>query len=271
MATTITTVSSQTPPRTPVTRITDSSTRTQTPSPGTWKHPRMAEIARRRKASIFDKSNARRIGYNVAAIIGTGIVPGLLQTYLSSIYTAFSGLTHLLGWYHWLPMLILRLVLCYNIYYAAQPLFRAPDHLADIPLSPTQRQLLGLDPASGKPGTPSSAFITPPRYQRSTPRSQSPASGRDSNGLRSSGNGGAHNFSPSASPLWTRAIAGEKRRASLGRDGSLRGNGSSPRESFGESSAFSVNTPSPIRGGTSGIPLNSKWLYERRSSSGSWR
>lgn len=264
MATTVTTVSSQTPPKTPVTRITDSLTKTQTPSPGTWKHPRMREIARRRKASIFDKSNARRIGYNVAAVIGTGIVPGLLQAYFSTLYTAFSGLTHLLGSYHWLPMLIFRLVLCYNIYHAAQPLWRPQDDLADIPLSPTQRELLGLDPGSGKPGTPTSEFITPPRYQRSTPRGQSPASGRDGNG---------NTFSPSASPLWTRAIAGDKRRASLGRDawdGTSR-DGTSPRDSFGESGTFSPNTPSPVRGSSSGIPLNSKWLYDRRSSSGSWR
>lgn len=272
MATSVTTMSAQTPPRTPVARVNDSLTRTQTPSPGTWKHPRMAEISRRRKAATFDGSNARRIGYNAAAFICTFVVPGLLQSYLSTAFKTLSGLTHLLGWYHWLPMLIFRLVLGYNIYCAAQPLFREPDNLSDIPLSPTQRELLGLDPASGKPGTPKAEYITPPRYQKSTPRTQSPASGRDSSGLRNSGNGGpSGGFSPSASPLWTRTVTGENRRASLGRDGSLLGNGNPMRDSIDSSSMFSTNTPSPIRGSTSGIPLNSKWLYERRSSSGSWR
>jgi len=37
---------------------------TATPSPGSWRHPRFEEIARRQKANTFNDSNLRRIAYN---------------------------------------------------------------------------------------------------------------------------------------------------------------------------------------------------------------
>lgn len=185
---------------------------------------------------------------------------------LPLIANTLASTTYKLGWYDWVPIALLRLLLVFNISLAVLPLFREPDNLSDIPLSPSQRQLLGLDPGSGKPGTPKTEFITPPRYQRSTPRSQSPASGRDGSGVR--GSDKKDSFSPAGSPLWARTVANENRRSSLGRESPLVGNRSGLRESFGESSIFVPGTPSPSRGNISGLALNSRWLYERRSSSG---
>lgn len=41
-----------------------------TPSPGSWRHPRADEIARRQKANTFDDSNLRKIVWNGAALAG---------------------------------------------------------------------------------------------------------------------------------------------------------------------------------------------------------
>ena len=40
-----------------------------TPSPGTWRHPKLDEIARRQRANTFNESNVRRIVYNGFALI----------------------------------------------------------------------------------------------------------------------------------------------------------------------------------------------------------
>lgn len=41
-----------------------------TDSPGTWRHPRLDEITRRRNAATFSEKNVRQIIYNVAALLG---------------------------------------------------------------------------------------------------------------------------------------------------------------------------------------------------------
>ena len=37
-------------------------------SPGTWRHPRLNEITRRRNATTFTEKNIRQIAYNIAAL-----------------------------------------------------------------------------------------------------------------------------------------------------------------------------------------------------------
>ena len=144
-----------------------------------------------------------------------------------------------------------RLYLLYSLVLALRPLrpaIKAKDKIEDIPLTPSQRSLLGLEPLdSGRASTDSSAgYITPPRYRRfsgslssdgwsspvatdrrstsATYYSSSPLSGtrnfspNASNspfrmGARLSGTP----FSPSASPLLQKAIAVKKDREA--RDG----------------------------------------------------
>lgn len=40
-----------------------------TDSPGTWRHPKLDEISRRRNATTFTEKNVRRIAYNVVALL----------------------------------------------------------------------------------------------------------------------------------------------------------------------------------------------------------
>jgi nucleoporin POM34 len=40
-----------------------------TDSPGTWRHPRLDEITRRRNATTFAEKNVRQIIYNVGALL----------------------------------------------------------------------------------------------------------------------------------------------------------------------------------------------------------
>ena len=143
-------------------------------------------------------------------------------------------------------LLLIRLFLVGNIVLALRPLIPAissKDQIVDIPLTPSQRSLLGLDPSiSSTPATPQSAgYITPPRYRRSsgsfsstggsspvattdrrsisaTYYSSSPLSASQnfspSAGLtpfrstpRSAGLAGGSPFSPTASPLLQKQIA----------------------------------------------------------------
>jgi hypothetical protein len=145
----------------------------------------------------------------------------------------------------------IRLYLLFNFAYALLPLFpdlfpnlKPKDQVTDIPLTPSQRSLLGLDPSipSSLPGTPTSGdgkspFITPPRYRRlsgssfsgssplnapSTDRRSISATYYSSSPLSASRNfspspapspfgspsrgGSGSPFSPSASPLLHKAV-----------------------------------------------------------------
>ena len=153
---------------------------------------------------------------------------------------------------------------------ATTPLFRQQDPCNDIPLTPAQRQLLGLPPSS-RPAMPQEKeqWITPPRYSRSasgTPRS-SPSS------LRAEVSGspipppGGIAFGK-ASPLTPGGVE-ERRRLSLNRN--------SPLSISEFDAAGSVSTPTKANQRAS-VGLNSKWLYEKgrasptgsRLSGGGW-
>ncbi|KAI9850954.1 MAG: hypothetical protein M1838_004739 [Thelocarpon superellum] len=178
------------------------------------------------------------------------------------------------------PVLLLRLVLCYNIAAALAPLARRKDDLSDIPLTPPQRALLGLDPRASSPVTPGSTYITPPRYHRSsTPGSGTPGSRASSYGSSPlSGKGSPANaaspggspYSPMASPLLQKAVAGGSR------DLTRRNSYASPSPLGANATGNNASvmglpaTPSPSSGKRASVGLNSRWLYERgRASPGS--
>lgn len=153
------------------------------------------------------------------------------------------------------------------------PLIRRKDDLLDIPLTPSQRALLGLDPNATPPMTPGAQYITPPRYPRSsTPRSGTPGSRSSSQwssplsgrGPISSGrSGGEMSFSPSPSPLLQKAIGGVSRdlnrRHSYGSPSPLGPN----LNARGMSILGAPSTPSPTAGKGTSVGLNSRWLYEK--------
>lgn len=69
---------------------------------------------------------------------------------------------------------MVRLVSCANIVLCLQPVIpyiSKKDQITDIPLTPSQRSLLGLDPSvqpTPSPAGSSLSYITPPRYRRSS-------------------------------------------------------------------------------------------------------
>jgi nucleoporin POM34 len=186
-------------------------------------------------------------------------------------------------------VLICQLFFIFNCAMALSPLFRAKDELLDIPLSPTQRSLLGLDPAATPPATPGTTFVTPPKYRLSTSRNNSPAS-RQGSPLSASANASYSErrpsigtpFSPVSSPLLYKAISNggntnreSFQRQSFGSSSQIQGFGSpSPlarSNSFGESTfslgsfggSLGPGTPSPLAGKRTSVGMPNKWLYER--------
>ncbi|KAJ2891909.1 hypothetical protein MKZ38_010554 [Zalerion maritima] len=244
----------------------------QTESPGNWRHPRLAEISRRKVTSTFSEKNIRRIAYNTAVLLmlwGTSL---LLQQY-TPVSKLVSGSLKVYAGYAYA---LVQVILIVNIGLAMMPLVRKPDDFSDIPLTPGQRQLLGL-PASSAPPT-SDGVSTPPRYSR-TPSisgsvgswnaaySGSPLSGRGSP-IPASGSPSLSTFPPGpSSTLLQKVIGGSgARRSSF--------SGTSPFGTTTSSSLFPESpSPSPTGiGKRSSVSLNNKWLYERgrRSSSQNW-
>ncbi|KAF2672675.1 hypothetical protein BT63DRAFT_420897 [Microthyrium microscopicum] len=225
--------------------------------PGSWQHPRLTEISQRRLANTFDQAKAYAALSSAAILIASFVLPNVWP--FASIFDVLpSALT--------LPIWLVRLFVTYTGVMALGPLWRRPDDMSDIPLTPSQRALLGLGPASA-PATPGTTYVTPPRYSRSTSRgasssrmatggsspfgrSVSPSSG---NGLRGSPSSG--------SPLVRKAVG---KRASLGSSwGSSGGFGTSEATDFGGPASPSPNGPQR----TVSVALNNKWLYKRRNAS----
>ena len=170
--------------------------------------------------------------------------------------------------YGYYPLNMSRLILIFNIIYAFSPILNQKDDLSDIPLTPSQRALLGLEPNS-RPATPGSQYITPPRYGRSsTPgsgsrsKSVSPFSGKNSLGAIGTG----ISYSPSASPLFQKTFSRDvTRRLSYSTPSPLGLN----RAANESSSSLIAPAPSPTIGKGASVGLNSRWLYEKgRSGSG---
>lgn len=165
-------------------------------------------------------------------------------------------------------LFLLRVFFVVNIAIALYPVYRPKDDLTDIPLTPTQRSLLGLDPRKASPATPESTYVTPPRYRLSSGsrnaspvgQSTSPPSARDS--PQSSKPQETSQLSPSASPLMHKVVRGGSRdsgrRSSFGSPSPLR------RSSLHEGSPFSaLSTPSPTAGRNGNQIFSNKWLYEK--------
>ncbi|KAH6686381.1 nuclear pore complex component [Plectosphaerella plurivora] len=234
-----------------------------TDSPGTWRHPRLDEITRRRDATTFSEKNVRKIATNVSFLLALWLARAVVSSYLSPQLVAASTRTYLVWAYYLLQAPPLA-----NMALALLPLFRARDDLDDIPLSSAQRKLLGLPPSS-RPATPNAAvYSTPPRYSRTPSVGGSVASNRSYNSSPLSGKGSPAPYSPSASPSkFLGSLGSSGRRSSFGTSTSL---GAGPAAA---SSLFSDSaSPSPSAGKRTSVGLNNKWLYERgrRSSSGAF-
>ncbi|KAJ6186038.1 Nuclear pore complex component [Penicillium mononematosum] len=201
-------------------------------TPGKWRHPQLDEIVRRQNAATFDQKNVKKLVWNGAALIMSWTFGSTLKTYgaLSPLPAKGRPLRH--------------------------------------SLTPTQRSLLGLDPAATPPATPGTTFVTPPRYRLSTSRKASPASRQPSpmsaNASFSERRSSISTpFSPASSPLLYKAMSNGGResvqRQSFGSASPL-----ARSNSFGESTmSMAPSTPSPLVGKRGSLGVKNKWLYER--------
>ncbi|PSN74402.1 hypothetical protein BS50DRAFT_567238 [Corynespora cassiicola Philippines] len=266
-------------PRTPSTPASQKQQVPITPN-GAWKHPRFEEITRRQHATTFDERNAKIVAINTTLLVGsfTALPVVSLFPVVSNVVNWLVSLVHAVP-YHQLGVVALRLVFVWNIAMALMPLVRRyyPDDLADIPLTPSQRQSMGLDPNVSTPQTPGSAYVspnyvTPPRYQQSSPRASFSNSGDRtfSSGsprasfAKSTSNSPFTVSNGKGSPLFQKALGGSSAQRRLSYDS--RG---SPLDGslFGEaSSGAAPGTPTPGTGKAS-VGLNNKWLYEKRRDS----
>ncbi|KAF2826588.1 hypothetical protein CC86DRAFT_292063 [Ophiobolus disseminans] len=269
-------------PATPATPSTPAAQTEQQSTPsGSWKHPKFDEIARRQYATTFDERNVRAIVANAGllflSVFGNTVTSQVKV--LEYAATPINTVIQSIPYSSWL-IVFARLAFATNIVIAFLPLVRRykPDDIRDIPLTPSQRASMGLkagvtlDRPTGS-AYQSPNYVTPPRYQRSTPRSssfsntdrnsQSPLTGSPRGGFAASGSNSP--FSPnmsSGSPLFQKAMGGSAtKRLSYG--------GGSPMGSslFGDSSSSAVpGTPTPSSTKAS-VGLNNKWLYEKRRDS----
>ncbi|PYI18546.1 NPCC-domain-containing protein [Aspergillus japonicus CBS 114.51] len=210
----------------------------QSQTPGKWRHPHLDEVVRRQNAGTFGDRNINKLVWNGAALFATCVFGDIIKSYCLWLQhiTQFST-------YPDLSLLILRVIFVLNILVALYPLFGPKDDLADIPLTPTQRSLLGLDPTATPPLTPGTSYVTPPKYRLSTSRGASPASRSGSPLSASAGASGRRvssgpAFSPSPSPLFQKLVNSS-------------GKESGRRPSFGSSSPLGRSTSySPYRDST---------------------
>lgn len=276
---------------TPIRPSRPSTPATQSPStPGKWRHPQFEEIIRRQQATTFSDQNVSKIVYNVVALFSLWVFQKLAEAYLPLYYLAdwFYPFWDYVAYGTSYLLTGVRVIFLYNILVACQPLFRPKDDLSDIPLTPAQRKLLGLEPTSTPP-TPGSTYVTPPRYPRTnhtgsmSPGSRSASYSKspfDSNKRSpfdlakpgsSSGKTGPSNASPSpwensynASPLLHKAMGGARnnlRSQSYGSPSPLGPAGA-------RNSVFDApGTPSPSNGRGTAAGLNNRWLYERHKAS----
>ncbi|KGQ01475.1 hypothetical protein PAAG_11825 [Paracoccidioides lutzii Pb01] len=249
------------------------------PSPGTWRHPKLKEIVRRQNASTFGDRNVKKIFLNGGCLILSGFLGTLFRRcclWLGSILN--------IPIYPDIILLALRLLLLVNIVVALYPIYCPKDDLSDIPLTPSQRSLLGLDPNYSTPTTPGSVYVTPPRYRvssssrKASPISPSPSFSGRSRSMSGSLSGSMSQesstlpFSPLPSPLFHKAMGNGTRE--VGRRQSLGSPSSFGRSSLREGSLLRApSTPSPSgnrngngNGKSAGGILTNKWLYERTNS-----
>lgn len=58
-----------------------------TDSPGTWRHPRLDEITRRRNATTFSEKNARQIAYGAISLASIWLLRAASKLkYVPSVY-----------------------------------------------------------------------------------------------------------------------------------------------------------------------------------------
>ncbi|KAK6352543.1 hypothetical protein TWF730_009367 [Orbilia blumenaviensis] len=151
-------------------------------TPGSWKHPKLDEVLRRQDARSFSDRRVSRALKNASALGATFFVTHLF--YNSRIYSKLprNDVANLIYLGVFYLIFITRIIFAYNIAFAIIGPLLGPDPMIDIPLTEDQRSSLSLPPtprsAVANHAAEVSHYITPPRYNRSSPLPQSPLSAR---------------------------------------------------------------------------------------------
>ncbi|KAI2994603.1 hypothetical protein CBS147346_10347 [Aspergillus niger] len=142
-------MASPAPPSTPKAASAPAATPDGSQTPGKWRHPHLNEVVRRQNAGTFGDRNINKLVWNTAALFATWVFGDTVKSYSLWLQNISPIST-----YPDLSLLVLRVIFALNILIALYPLFRPKDNFSDIPLTPTQRSLLGLDPSATQSLTP---------------------------------------------------------------------------------------------------------------------
>nr|KAK5433621.1 hypothetical protein LTR18_010571 [Exophiala xenobiotica] len=261
-----------------------------TASPGNFRHPQITEILARNSAASLSDRRVKGAVTNAAALLLSFMFSNAFCSTMTPLLRA-AGIADARDISSTI-LTILRLLLSANMIFLlrpAIPYIAKQDQIADIPLTPSQRSLLGLDPSVEASPSPAGSYITPPRYRRSS--GSFSGGSRNGYGLTSTGRRSiSANYSsspmsasrgtlglspsPAASPLFHKAVNqsshipdldfGTTGRSSFGAStGSGVGRSQSLRD---RSRRESIEPTSPTPGTKSPqiVPgLNYKWLYDK--------
>lgn len=227
------------PPTTPYKSA--ASTPSGTPT-GSWRHPAMDIVAQRNSQKGFTETTSHRFMINAISLFLCWFVVAFFRQ--SSTLRDLVPNSPTISFYAFYALWGVRSLLIWNILESLYKLFRPVDEFTDIPLTPEQRRLLGLNPdAPLSPAAAEGSIIIPPRYTKNAPsssRTGSPIPFNTSVTSPSPPQGRKATATPppmNPSPLRMGGVVDRK-------------------------STFGSPSPAPARAGNSVVP-NNKWLYEK--------
>ncbi|KAK9451531.1 nuclear pore complex component-domain-containing protein [Limtongia smithiae] len=135
---------------------------------GKWRHPAFDDINSRVDATEFTQTTSRKMALNLLAWITYLVFVAAMRSWpwmqeLMAENEKFSRRMTYIG-------IALQLLFVWNIADGLIRLIKPRDKLADVPLTPSQRKLMGLDEYV-KTSSPSQP-LTPPKYVKSYPSSR---------------------------------------------------------------------------------------------------
>lgn len=217
------------------------STPSGTPT-GSWRHPAMDIVAQRNSQKGFTETNFHRLMINGISLFLCWFIVAFFRQ--SSTLKNLIPTSPTISFYAFYALWGVRSLLIWNILESLYNLLRPVDEFTDIPLTPEQRKLLGLNP-----DTPLShvategSIVTPPRYTKNAPSSSRTGSPVSFNTSVSSPSPPQSRKTTATPPPMTSSP--------------LRMGGVVDRRS-----SFGSPSPAAARVGSSVVP-NNKWLYEK--------
>jgi nucleoporin POM34 len=136
---------------------------------GSWEHPSLKDIRRR---TVNKELVLRKVLVNIAVLISIYLLGrlakrgggGSLSVYVDWIKSQGPILSTVMTYGH----VGLQLLCFFNVVVGLSQIFQPPERFDDLPITPSQRKLLGL------PDSPNSAKSSPspPRYLKSSPQAR---------------------------------------------------------------------------------------------------